>query len=132
MCEILFRVKDKEGAPELALGKGDVVAICGDGWQWSGKERANPDWRILSLPGVSESQCSTFLQQEHFDGLDSRVIVRSRSSGIDLSWPGFPEEFSRWLSDDDRADPIYRSDWTAEFVLNAISHKAPGLVVFAP
>ena len=29
------------------MDAGDVIVACPDGWQWSAKERSNPEWRIV-------------------------------------------------------------------------------------
>ena len=59
MCEILIRWQDKvpQADPLYAFNfrKGDVLAVCSDGWQWSPAEQTNTQWRIIKLPNITES-----------------------------------------------------------------------------
>lgn len=54
MAEILLRIIDS--GPDAPHSKrGDAIAICPDGWNWSPRELSNPDWRIVRVVGLSES-----------------------------------------------------------------------------
>ena len=49
--ELLVRLVDK-GAAEDCSKRGDVIAAAPDGWAWSSEELTNPDWvivRVVSL-----------------------------------------------------------------------------------
>lgn len=52
--EILVRIIDKDqpdpDLAKMASKRGDVIAICPDGWPWSEAERTNPEWRIVRSP----------------------------------------------------------------------------------
>ena len=65
MAELLVRVADKTTAEDpralLFLRAGEVVVVCPDGWPWSEAEQTNPDWVILKLPNVTESEASAML-----------------------------------------------------------------------
>lgn len=62
--EILVRIIDKDQPdPELekmASKRGDVIAICPDGWPWSVAERTNPEWRIIRSP-ILQTHATTLL-----------------------------------------------------------------------
>jgi hypothetical protein len=50
--ELLIRIADKHPVVatiyEMSGQRGDVVAVCPDGWAWSPAERENPDWIIVT------------------------------------------------------------------------------------
>ncbi len=69
MAELLVRVVDKinHDDPYLdakCLKAGDVVVVCPDGWVWGREELANPEWRIVRVPGLTVEQCAGFLSEE--------------------------------------------------------------------
>jgi len=53
MAEILIKWEDSGAA--FNYRKGDVIAICPNGWQWSNAEMTNPAWRIIKLPNIGMS-----------------------------------------------------------------------------
>lgn len=59
MAELLVRVVDKthpDAAADVGcLKRGDVIAVCPDGWRWGNAELRNPAWRILRVPGAPEA-----------------------------------------------------------------------------
>lgn len=59
--EFLIRVVDK-GVSAFSSKRGDVIAACPDGWNWSPSELSNPDWRIVSV-NVLQSQVEALLSQ---------------------------------------------------------------------
>lgn len=68
MAELLVRVVDKTNPDPVFDAKlskrGDVIAVCPDGWKWGVEEIANPDWRIISVPGVDPDDFSGLLAAE--------------------------------------------------------------------
>jgi hypothetical protein len=57
VAELLVRTEDKPktGDPYTdrhRSGRGCVIAIQPDGWQWSKAEQSAPFWRIVKLPGI--------------------------------------------------------------------------------
>jgi len=57
VAELLVRTEDKPktGNPYIdrhRSGRGCVIAIQPDGWKWSKAELANPQWRVVQLPGI--------------------------------------------------------------------------------
>lgn len=60
MAELLIQWSDKLLSNDPLYSKnykaGDVIAVCPDGWVWSDRERTNPKWRILKLPGVNPDE----------------------------------------------------------------------------
>lgn len=95
MCEILLRVADKvprdDPRHHLFLGSGDVVVICPDGHSWSEIERTNPEWRILYLPLVTESEASALLSARR---PEPGLLGRRRAFGIDVG--KLPDDVSGW------------------------------------
>lgn len=47
--EFLIRVNDRS-VRDHDSKRGDVIAVCPDGWAWSQAELTNPDWVIVSAP----------------------------------------------------------------------------------
>jgi len=66
MCELLIRVVDKfppTGDPRRDAGRsvrGDVIAAVPDGHPWSTRERENPGWVIVRVPGMTEAEGWSF------------------------------------------------------------------------
>ena len=92
MCELLVRVVDKINSnPYLNVQltkRGDVIAICPDGWNWGTEELAHEDWRIICLPNVPESEMASFLQPEiNTDPLNPSRMLQSRAFKLDLDHP---------------------------------------------
>lgn len=91
MCELLVRVFDKTNSdcPYLDAQchkRGDVIAVNEDGHLWGKEELANPDWRIIKVPGVRRSDATGFLARELDDdpSKPSRVL-QARAFSYDLS-----------------------------------------------
>lgn len=93
MCELLIRLVDKvNDDPELdlqCLKRGDVVTIQEDGWSWSERERTNPDWMIVKIPGVSASTFNYLMVPEP-DDLSDFKHLRRRWNHIDLDSTALP------------------------------------------
>jgi len=93
MCELLVRLVDKvNDDPELdlqCLKRGDVVTIQEDGWNWSERERTNPDWMIIKVPGVSISTFEYLLVPEP-DDLSDLKHLRRRWNQINLESVALP------------------------------------------
>lgn len=69
MSELLVRIVDKVNDADPYLNakctkRGDVIVVVEDGWAWGGKEKANPEWRIVKLPKVTVSEAQAFLSPE--------------------------------------------------------------------
>jgi hypothetical protein len=82
MAELLVRVVDRVGAnvyQDAKLTKrGDVIAVCPDGWPWGTTELANPEWRIVRVPGVAP-EALAYLTAEEIESAEtkgSRVLQR--------------------------------------------------------
>lgn len=89
MAELLVRVVDKVNSdPYLDVHctkRGDVIAVCPDGWRWGSGELNNPAWRIVKLPGVTVSQASVFLGPEiETDPTHPNRMRRNRAFKIDV------------------------------------------------
>lgn len=46
---------------EAASQRGDVIAACPNGWQWSPAERDNPDW-IIIVVDITEIEADAMLE----------------------------------------------------------------------
>lgn len=107
MCEMLVRVVDKVGDNPVLDAKctkrGDVIAVCPDGWIWGREELKNPDWRIVKVPGVTVSEASGFLAPELSAGPVAVDLLRRRAFRLDLDGLT-PEQ----LTDEKRKNPIMR------------------------
>lgn len=90
MCEMLVRVVDKVNRDDPYLDaqctkRGDVIAICQDGWPWSGAELKNPDWRVIKIPKVSVLEAQAFLQPElDADPKNPSRVLQRRAFKVDL------------------------------------------------
>ncbi len=58
--ELLIRATDKAEA-ENASKRGDVIAACPDGWEWSAAERGNPDWIIIQA-NITQIEADALLE----------------------------------------------------------------------
>lgn len=130
MSEALIRVRTKDQPdPYLScklLERGDVVAVCADGWAWSAAELSNPDWRILALPNVTASQVEAFLGPE-FDTDPSHPsrMLRRRAFSLDIDYAGLPQAFKDWAKDDTRAAPMRMVNYTPQQFLALKKAKTP-------
>lgn len=99
MCELLVRVVDKINPdPYLNVGltkRGDVIAVCPNGWNWGTAELSNPEWRIICLPNVTETEVASLLQPEvNTDPLNPSKMLQRRAFKLDLDHPTLASEVS--------------------------------------
>jgi len=90
MCEILLRVVDKVNLEDAVRNRqaskaGDVIAVQLDGWNWGTDELANPEWRIVKLPGLAESDFNDMLVSDTLEAQGKSTIMRKRRKAVDLS-----------------------------------------------
>lgn len=119
--DILFRTKDKvnqndETLDVKCLKRGDVVVVVPDDHNWGEQELANPDWRIVKAPNLSEADTADFTDPE--DDFDADPMSQRRKWMIDLDNINLTQEFIDYLNDDTRASPTYTSAWTREQLLS--------------
>lgn len=68
MAELLVRIVSKPDHPtdkRLSAGRtnrGDVIVVKPDGWPWSEREKSNPAWRIIPIPGVLTTVFASMLE----------------------------------------------------------------------
>lgn len=66
--ELLVRVTDKVHPDPVRSAKltkrGDVIAWHPDGADWGAREIDNPEWRILSVPGLTEAEADGLVAAE--------------------------------------------------------------------
>lgn len=79
--EMVIRVVDKvnpddAGLDAMLLKRGDVVDIQADGWNWSGRERTNPAWIIVSVPNMSETEEEEWLESNLIQDAEGKQAVR--------------------------------------------------------
>ena len=58
--ELLVRIIDRSQREDDSH-RGDVIAVVRDGWEWSQIERTNPDWLILKVGGLLDTDADTML-----------------------------------------------------------------------
>ncbi len=105
MAELLVRVKDKINEDFYlncqCTKAGDVICIQPDGWNWGREELKNPDWRIIKMPGVKESDLSAFLQPElPVDPMNPPKTLQRRAFRLHLD--GMPADVKACAADDTR------------------------------
>ena len=116
MCQVVIRVADKIN-PDKALNqqllkRGDIVELVGDDHVWSAKELTNPDWRIVVLPALTESDVLPFMAPEFPTGPETDVrILRRRAFSFDIE--ALPAQWAAWFADDTRAQPTRTLNATA-------------------
>ncbi len=112
MAELLVRVVDKVNRDSIYLDvactkRGDVIAICVDGWQWGKEELANPDWRIVRLPGVDPEDLSGLLAPERdVDPKNPSKTLQRRAFKLDLDRAEIDKANLRTFFDDHTVTPI--------------------------
>jgi hypothetical protein len=110
MAELLVRVVSKVNAdPYLDVKctkRGDVIAVCDDGWAWGPAELTNPDWRILKVPNLTVTDVQGFLapEPEVNPAHPSRMLQR-RAFKLDMSNVTLPAALWAWVQDSTRAVP---------------------------
>lgn len=109
MAELLIRVRDKEASPDpyqdaKRSKRGDVIAVCPDGWAWSHREQTNPEWRIVRILGLPMSVAESFVTPERGDPRVDRML-RRREAEFDFDHADLPQRVREYLADDSRARP---------------------------
>lgn len=103
MCELLVRVVDKINhedpyANAKCTKRGDVISICPDGWVWGVQEQLNPDWRIITIPGVSVDEVASLLAPEpETDPQNPSRMRQARLFKLDLD--AFDAPTRAWIAD---------------------------------
>jgi hypothetical protein len=82
MCELVVRITDKAGANPQTDQIGDIIAARDDGFQWGSRDLSNPQWRVVSLPGVPVEDYTDCLVSVY--GLED-TMIQYRAMGIDLN-----------------------------------------------
>ena len=87
MAEMLVRTLDKYEGEDLKLqakstGRGDVIVVVGDGWQWSAIERTSPEWIIVKC-SASLEECQAMRATEQGNEL-TNPYARVRAFRFDL------------------------------------------------
>ena len=80
MAELLIRSVDKVNAESAYADascskRGDVIAICDDGWKWGPGELHSGEHVIVKLPGVPIEKVSAYLLPE----VDKDVLTKSKT-----------------------------------------------------
>lgn len=129
MAEILVRVVDKVNEDYyLNCGctkRGDVIVVAPDGWKWGVEERANPEWRILSLPQYSVEDLQAFLAPEkETDPSNPSRTLQKRGFKFDVDHPDLPQEISDCIADDTRASDTYADKGAGDATVVDVSPTA--------
>ena len=90
MAELLIRIVDKVNLDSKesnahCMKRGMVVTIQPDGWPWSAKELANPEWEIRKYRGVAVDALTGYLVAEAGDELLDPYLQR-RAFTFDLAF----------------------------------------------
>lgn len=89
--ELLVRVVDKRDFKDPVMDAkltkaGDVIAVKEDGSDWGLEELKNPEWRIVRVPGMKESEAFSLMQPELPPTLDKEYpLLRKRALRLDLA-----------------------------------------------
>lgn len=124
--QLLVRVVDKtsnDSSKNYELTKrGDVIAAKPDGADWGMLELTNPEWRIISVPDMSEAQANALLVPETPPLNNPRQICRKRAFKVDvdsLMTKGY--DFSKMRLDKNAAqDAINTKKIVPDLVSNAV------------
>lgn len=87
--QLLVRVVDKiskDPDKNIQLTKrGDVIVIKKDGEEWGIEELKNPDWRIISVPDMTELEARALLSPENppLDNPNAPVAKRAFRLNLD-------------------------------------------------
>lgn len=85
--QLLVRVVDKVNRDNPKLDAqltkaGDVIAWKRDGEEWGIEEIKNPEWRIISVPDMTEDQAEALVQSEM--SKDGSTMLRKRFVKLDV------------------------------------------------
>lgn len=87
--EALVRIIDRSAAEDDSK-RGDVICVQPDGWAWSEAERTNPDWLIIKVTGLLNTDRDTM----HATGRNfPQGRVRRREWHLDLDNAPLPARF---------------------------------------
>jgi hypothetical protein len=129
MAELLIRVVDKVNL-DVNLNyqctkRGDVIAVCPDGWNWSTTERKNPDWRIMRFNVTDPVALSLTAPQDDgkitTDPGKSKKLLK-RANSVNVDFPGLSVAIKNAIADSSRAVPII--DATSQNIVPLINSKA--------
>lgn len=87
--ELLIRIIDKPRSGDVALDSGrttagDVIAVKPDGHIWGTMEVANPEWRIVRIPGLPQAEADALEAPELPESFVPNRLLRKRQFTIDI------------------------------------------------
>jgi hypothetical protein len=90
MCElVVWKVSQQSDDPYIdaqCWKAGDVICAVEDGHEFSAREKANADWRIVKLPGVPASAVASLLAAEpQTDPAQPNRMCQRRMHRLDLT-----------------------------------------------
>lgn len=111
MSELLVRAASKT-LPRLEddakQGKrGDVVHIAEDGHVWGELERTLPQFRILTLPGVTVDHFAMLLSEEAALSQAPDLYLQARGFYLNLDSPAIAIDLATYIADDKRTEPMF-------------------------
>ncbi len=105
--EMLVRTVDKnQPDPELSLmssKRGDVIAICPDGWTWSIPERTNPEWCIIRS-SILPSHASVLMATPNFIDPGHKKVRRLYKLDLDRLNMGMWKDLKKGVQVDTAID----------------------------
>lgn len=88
--EILCRIVDK-GPGDDCSKRGDIISVQPDGWAWSNEELTNPDWRIIAVDSLLNTDRDSMLACRHDYPVGK---FRKREWFLDFSKLPLPRRFT--------------------------------------
>lgn len=87
--ELLIRIIDKPKSGNIAVDSsrtttGDVIAFASDGHIWGREEVRNPDWRIVSVPGMLRVEAEAMIGTELPESFSPNRLLRKRQFTLDI------------------------------------------------
>lgn len=87
--ELLVRIIDRSAA-ENDSKRGDIIAVQPDGWAWTDAERTNPDWVIIKVASLLDTDRYTMLSVQP----PQNGRFRRRDWFLDLASANLPARFN--------------------------------------
>lgn len=122
MAECLLRVVDKTSSDPVSNAgltkRGHVICVQPDGWPWGTEELANPEWRIVLLPGPVEDWAHLLVPEPITDPAKASPTRARRLWRLDLDSPAVTPEIAAACA---AADPIAVADLSARATTREIT-----------
>lgn len=139
--ELLIRVHNKEEGKDVyedaqRTKRGDIIAVCPDGWKWNNEDVRDSSWRILKVPSLTK-QASTLYDRGEFevritkDGanpFDKSATSQKRAYKFDLDNLLLSQAAIDYLNDDSRASPTFTLQDITGMVVQKLAIADPRVI----